>query len=128
MAGSRRSPEPMPPRITIRLDLAETGAEPRLGRIGPGKIALVEAIAREGSISAAARSQRLSYRRAWTMVDEMNRLFCEPVVAAEMGGTGGGSAHLTQTGQALLAAFRAIEARAQEGARTALAELAKRLR
>ena len=62
------------PRITIRLDLAETDAEPRLGRIGPGKIALLEEVLSQGSISAAARAKGLSYRRAWRMIDEMNRL------------------------------------------------------
>ena len=51
--------------LWLRLDFAD-------GRVGPGKIALLEAIAEAGSISAAARSLGLSYRRAWEVVAEMN--------------------------------------------------------
>jgi molybdate transport system regulatory protein len=106
------------PRVTIRLDLAEKAEEPRMGRIGPGKIALLEAVSLQGSISAAARAQGLSYRRAWRMVDEMNRLFAAPLVEAEAGGVKGGKAQVTATGTHLLKAYRAIEAEAQEfGAR-----------
>jgi molybdate transport system regulatory protein len=71
-------------QVSIRIDL-ETGA-----RIGPGKIALLEAISKTGSISAAARSMNMSYRRAWLLVDELNKLLSEPAVTAESGGAGGG--------------------------------------
>src|SRR5580658_1787735 len=66
--------------LTIRIDLA-SGA-----RIGPGKIALLEAIRSTGSISAAARSLGMSYRRAWLLVEEINRTLREPAVTAESGG------------------------------------------
>jgi molybdate transport system regulatory protein len=66
--------------ISIRIDL-ESGK-----RIGPGKIALLEAIQETGSITAAAKSMGMSYRRAWILVDEINRLMREPAVAATQGG------------------------------------------
>jgi len=91
-------------RVSIRLDLA-SGA-----RVGPGKIALLEEIARHGSISAAGRALRMSYRRAWELVEDLNRHLGTPVVAAVTGGAGGGGARLTEAGAALVAAYRAIEA------------------
>ncbi len=90
-------------RVSIRLDLA-SGA-----RVGPGKIALLEEIARHGSISAAGRVLRMSYRRAWELVEDLNRHMGTPVVAAVTGGSGGGGARLTAEGTALVAAYRAIE-------------------
>ena len=90
-------------RVSIRLDLA-SGA-----RVGPGKIALLEEIARHGSISGAGRALRMSYRRAWELVEDLNRHFGTPVVAAVTGGSGGGGARLTEAGAALVAAYRAIE-------------------
>lgn len=74
---------------------------------GPGKAALLDAIAEEGSISAAARAMGLSYRRAWLMVDAMNRSFAEPLVATTSGGRGG--AEVTGAGQAALSAYRTME-------------------
>lgn len=79
--------------------------------MGPGKAALLEAIAREGSISAAGRAMGMSYRRAWMLVDVMNRCWAEPLVATAAGGARGGGAQLTEAGAALLAGYRAIEAR-----------------
>ena len=79
--------------------------------MGPGKATLLEAIAREGSISAAARAMGMSYRRAWMLVDVMNRCWTEPLVATAAGGTKGGGARLTMLGSAVLARFRATEAR-----------------
>jgi molybdate transport system regulatory protein len=75
--------------------------------LGPGKADLLEAIAAHGSISAAARALGLSYRRAWLMVDAMNRLFADPPVQTLRGGSGGAS--LTQAGKALLADYRALQ-------------------
>ena len=116
------------PRITIRLDLADTDSEPRLGRIGPGKIALLEEVAERGSISAAARAQGISYRRAWRMIDEMNRLFTEPLVEAEAGGAKGGQAQVTAHGVRLLKAYRAIEADAQDAGTRRLSQIVATLR
>ena len=94
-------------RIFLRVDL-----EPQ-GRIGPGKIALLEAIGRAGSISAAGRALGMSYRRAWLLVDELNRLLGAPVVTTQLGGSHGGGASLTPLGRDLVARFRALEQAAQ---------------
>lgn len=66
--------------------------------LGPGKIELLREIDRTGSISAAARAIGMSYKRAWQLVDEMNRHLNEPVVAASFGGSHGGGARLTELG------------------------------
>ncbi|VFR22244.1 DNA-binding domain of ModE [plant metagenome] len=80
--------------------------------LGPGKIALLDAIARAGSISAAARELGMSYRRAWLLVDETNRCLREPAVVTAAGGAHGGGTALTPVGEALIARYRAIEAAA----------------
>ena len=90
-------------RLSIRLDLA-SGA-----RIGPGKVAVLEEIARSGSISAAGRVLRMSYRRTWELVEELNRSLGTPVVETAAGGSGGGGAVLTTAGKAVIARYRAIE-------------------
>lgn len=79
--------------------------------MGPGKAALLEAIARDGSISAAGRAMGMSYKRAWGLVEEMNAGFAEPVVVSVRGGSHGGGAVVTETGARVLARFRALEAR-----------------
>ena len=79
--------------------------------IGPGKADLLEAIAESGSISAGARQLEMSYRRAWLLIDEMNRCFREPVVGTATGGKGGGGAQITAFGLAALKEFRALEQR-----------------
>ena len=79
-------------------------------RIGPGKVHLLELVAQTGSISAAAREMDMSYRRAWLLLDEMNRMFKEPVIAAVTGGAHGGGAQLTELGETVIATYRAIEA------------------
>ncbi len=76
--------------------------------MGPGKAALLEAIRDLGSISAAGRHLNISYRRCWTLVDEMNRCWSEPLVVSRRGGTDQG-AHLTSAGQEVLRAYRALE-------------------
>mgnify|MGYP001765385853 CR=1 FL=1 len=80
-------------------------------RLGPGKIDLLEAIEATGSITAAGRSMGMSYRRAWVLIDEANRMFTKPLVVTSAGGAGGGGAKLTDLGRDLVAAFRRIEAR-----------------
>jgi molybdate transport system regulatory protein len=77
--------------------------------IGPGKADLLDAIARTGSISAGGRALGMSYRRAWLLIDAMNRSFREPVVAAAKGGAHGGGARLTPFGAEVLACYRALE-------------------
>jgi molybdate transport system regulatory protein len=90
-------------RLSIRLDLA-SGA-----RIGPGKVAVLEEIARSGSISAAGRALHMSYRRTWELVEELNRSLGTPVVETAAGGSGGGGAVLTQAGRTVIERYRAIE-------------------
>ena len=92
-------------------------------RIGPGKIDLLEEIAASGSISAAGRRLSMSYRRAWQLVDEMNAMFAEPLVAPYVGGRNGGGAALTPSGAAVVARYRAIERAATDLARTDLDSL-----
>jgi molybdate transport system regulatory protein len=96
--------------LRLRIDLAGGGA------IGPGKIALLEAVDEAGSIAGAARRLDMSYRRAWLLVDGLNRLFAETVVERRPGGRAGGGASLTPFGRALVDRFRRIERRAQAAA------------
>ncbi len=77
--------------------------------VGFGKISLLEAIARTGSLSQGARDLGMSYRRAWLLMDSMNNGFNEMVVTTSTGGSGGGGATLTAFGQRLIDAFRALE-------------------
>ena len=77
--------------------------------LGPGKANLLDAIGREGSISAAGRALGMSYRRAWALVEEMNRHFRAPLVESARGGAGGGGAGLTDLGRAVLGEYRALE-------------------
>ena len=83
--------------------------------MGPGKADLLEAIAREGSISAAARALGMSYRRGWLLVDTMNRCFREPLVEAHPGGGKAAGARVTSAGDAALAAYRALSAHVEGG-------------
>jgi molybdate transport system regulatory protein len=97
-------------RLSIRIDLASGD------RIGPGKIALLEAIRSTGSISAAARSLGMSYRRAWLLVEEINNALREPAVTAETGGRSGGGAALTAVGERVIDLYRSIESHARSAA------------
>jgi molybdate transport system regulatory protein len=104
--GKRRPKSPeaaVNDRLSIRIDLA-SGA-----RIGPGKVAVLEEIARSGSISAAGRALRMSYRRTWELVEDLNRSLGTPVVETAAGGSGGGGAVLTHAGKAVIERYRAIE-------------------
>lgn len=81
--------------------------------MGPGKADLLAAIGETGSISAAGRRLGMSYRRAWLLVETMNRCFRAPLVAAAKGGRSGGGARLTPAGAEALARYRAMEAQAE---------------
>ena len=98
-------------RLSIRVDLANGG------RIGPGKIALLEAIRHAGSISAGARAIGMSYRRAWLLVEEINDALREPAVAAAPGGRKGGGAVVTPAGELIIELYRSIEAGAHASAK-----------
>jgi molybdate transport system regulatory protein len=89
--------------LTIRIDFGAAGF------LGPGKIALMELIAKHGSISAAGREMGMSYRRAWLLVDEINRIFRAPLVETQMGGSGGGGARLSRLGRDVVDRYRAIQ-------------------
>lgn len=96
--------------------------------LGPGKADLLEAIDETGSISAAGRRMKMSYRRAWLLVEELNGSFHAALVAADKGGAHGGGARLTELGQQVLRHFRSMErktAKAIAGDLTALTQLAK---
>src|SRR5271165_7301678 len=90
-------------RLNIRIDLA--GGL----RIGPGKVAVLEEIARSGSISAAGRALHMSYRRTWELVEDLNHSLGTAVVETAAGGSGGGGAVLTRAGKAIVERYRAIE-------------------
>lgn len=109
------SAKPPQDRLSLRIDLAG-GA-----RIGPGKVAVLEAIARTGSISGAGRALGMSYRRTWGLVEDLNRNLGRAVVEAVSGGAGGGGAELTEAGRAVVACYRAIEADSGAAARKHLA-------
>ena len=82
--------------------------------LGPGKVALLEEIERSGSISKAARKLGLSYRRAWTLVDTMNKSFESYLVRGSAGGKRGGGAYLTPLGAKMVKAYRAMETKAEK--------------
>lgn len=96
---------PAPRGKPIRLQVYVAGDRP----LGPGKVALLEAVGRSGSISAAARSLDMSYRHAWLLIDALNASFREPVVQATSGGARGGGARVTGFGRELVRRYRAME-------------------
>jgi molybdate transport system regulatory protein len=109
-------------QLSIRIDL-ETGE-----RIGPGKIALLEAIRKTGSITAAAKSMQMSYRRAWRYVDELNKLLAEPVVTTSAGGFTRGGTALTPAGENIIALYHSVEAQTLAAGRTEFQALRKLIR
>jgi molybdate transport system regulatory protein len=99
-----------------------------LRAFGTGKADLLEKIAAEGSISAAAKAMDMSYSRAWQLVDSMNAAFRRPLVESSAGGKRGGGAIVTKQGEEVLALFREMEKRMQGDANAFLAEFEKRLK
>ncbi|MFT4089809.1 MAG: LysR family transcriptional regulator [Asticcacaulis sp.] len=77
--------------------------------LGPGKADLLETIDREGSLSAAAKTMDISYRRVWAMVESMNNGFKEPLVATAHGGAKGGGATVTPLGHEVLKRYRSLQ-------------------
>lgn len=111
----------MPPELIIHILL------PAPWNLGPGKFRLLEAIHQAGSLSGAARQLHISYRRAWDMLDSINRNCCHPLVETAAGGVRGGGAKLTARGVALLASYRELEAGARRDAALEASELFKLL-
>jgi molybdate transport system regulatory protein len=109
----RSRPHAIRPRVYLRYDV----------RIGPGKIDLLKRVDASRSISAAAREMQMSYKRAWQLIDSMNRDFGRPVVTTATGGSGGGGAALTDVGRALVAHYTALEVRLNDAAHEELARL-----
>jgi molybdate transport system regulatory protein len=96
--------------------------------MGPGKAELLEAIAQTGSISASAKRLGMSHRRAWLLVDTMNRCFREPVVASATGGAGGGGARVTEFGRRVLDRFHAMRESVERALDPELARFCELLR
>ncbi|WP_425429530.1 winged helix-turn-helix domain-containing protein [Celeribacter neptunius] len=94
----------VPIRMRLRLHFGD------LLMLGPGKADLLEGIRDTGSIAAAGRGMSMSYKRAWSLVEEMNTAFRLPLVHSSRGGAHGGGASLTETGEAVLAHYRRLEA------------------
>jgi molybdate transport system regulatory protein len=105
------------PFLSVRIDLDANG------RIGPGKIQLLENIHSCGSISAAGRAMEMSYKRAWDLVDEINRICGQSAVERQTGGKNGGGAILTPFGLSLVDRYRKIERAATNAARKQLQAL-----
>jgi molybdate transport system regulatory protein len=93
-------------KLTLRVDFDPDVA------VGPGKIELLELVDSLGSIAAAGRAMGMSYRRAWELIDSINRCFREPVVSKQLGGPAGGGARLTPFGRLVVKHYRAIERKA----------------
>lgn len=117
MSPVRKPAGPDFPRLRMRVDLAPGVS------FGPGKAALLEGIAATGSIAAAGRRLNMSYKRAWQLVESLNRDFGAPLVSASRGGTHGGGASLTALGQDLLQAYQDLVARAAGASAPPLAAL-----
>jgi molybdate transport system regulatory protein len=105
------------PALRLRLTL------PSGDWLGPGKADLMEGIAATGSIAAAGRRMGMSYKRAWGLVEVLNRMFPAPLVAASRGGAGHGGASLTDTGREVLALYRSMQAKADQGLGAEIARL-----
>jgi len=110
------------PRVRLRLVFA-----PEVS-FGPGKADLLQSIRERGSISAAGRSMQMSYKRAWQLVDELNRMFSEPLVDCARGGARGGGARLTEAGEQVLMLYRTAEDAAAVAGAAAIGALRERLR
>jgi molybdate transport system regulatory protein len=91
--------------------------------IGPGKADILEGIKETGSIAAAGRRMGMSYKRAWLIVETMNRCFRTPLVETSRGGRARGGATLTPTGEAVLACYRRMESRTQRAIAEDMAKL-----
>jgi len=99
---------------------------PGVGQMGPGKMELLRQIDEHQSIAAAARAMNMSYRRAWLLIDDMNRLFEEPVVAKWQGGKSKGGASLTEFGQQLTADYAVLVEKSNEANRELLQQIGRR--
>jgi len=111
------------PHLSIRIDFEPSGSA-----LGPGMAQLLERVAELGSIRRAAASMDMSYRKAWLLIQELQKTFDGPVVTAEAGGVAGGGTHLTELGAGLLKLYRRVESRAADAVRSDLDALAGMVR
>jgi len=109
------------PLIRFRIDFAENS------NLGPGKIALLEGIRTCGSLSEAARRMRISYRRAWLLLDSLNKSFDMPATVNSVGGLGGGGAEVTPFGVLLIERYREVERKLNDVAGECLEEIRRRV-
>ena len=98
---------------------------PGVGQIGPGKINLLKMIREHESISGAARAMKMSYRRAWLLVAELNKLFARPLVATWAGGKTRGGASLTKLGEKLIESYDIVVEQSVRVNRAVLTEIAR---
>lgn len=142
----REALRPLPGRLTVGFDILaepampgtnpepDAAVHPRLRvlrgeeiALGPGKVALLEAIAARGTLARAAEDLRMSYMRAWKLVQTMNRCFRQPLVETARGGSTKGRATLTGEGEAVVALYRRMEAEGLAAMRDTWRQLARRL-
>ena len=112
----------------FRLRIGKDRGKDREQAVGPGKVALLEAIEQTGSISAAGRKLGMSYRRAWLLVDALNRTFARPVITTATGGKEGGGTSLTPLGVEVVQRYRRAEALATAAAAKEIGALRKLMR
>lgn len=104
-------------RLSLRIDLES-------GRLGPGKVELLEHIRDGQSLAAAARAMDMSYKRAWQLLSSLNEMFDEPVAVTHPGRNVAGATALTPFGERLIALYRALQRRTEQAAAAGLDELA----
>ena len=109
------------PLIRFRIDFAENS------NLGPGKIALLEGIRTYRSVSEAARRMNISYRRAWLLLDSLNKSFDMPATVNSVGGRGGGGAEITPFGLLLIERYREVERKLNDVAGESLKEIRARV-
>jgi molybdate transport system regulatory protein len=114
--------EPPTPRLRIRIVFGDDAM------LGPGKADLLERIQETGSIAAAGRVMGMSYKRAWSLVEDLNAAFREPLVESARGGPSGGGARLTEAGATVLANYRRIEEIAAEAGASRIVAISAMLR
>lgn len=112
-----KSKRPTGIALKIRFDFGSVTA------MGPGKADLLEAIIETGSISSAAKRMRMSYRRAWELVDTMNQCFKAPLVLTSVGGNHGGGASVTEMGHTILRVYRTMVEKTAHISRTEIGQI-----
>jgi len=111
------------PHLSIRIDFEPSGSA-----LGPGMAQLLERVGETGSIRRAAASMDMSYRKAWLLIQELQKTFDGAVVTAEAGGVSGGGTQLTELGNGLLKIYRRVESRAADAAKADLETLSAMVR